>query len=288
MWTSNVYVDDVHGYTKGLHERWSTIVREGSWQALASEISPVKSAERTVRILELLAAATAPLSVSELHEHTGYPRSSLHALLRTLRELQWVETDSAGSFTVGAHALLVGTSYLDRDPAVPYAYEVLEELRAELGYTIHFARRDGAHVLYLASREARDSTRLVPRVGRRLPLHVTALGQALLAELIPDEVAAIFPEPLERFTEHTITDLNVMENELETVRTRGWSFEREQGTPGIACVAAVVGYRIPATDAVSCSMPVDRARPAEVEKVSAALVRRTQELATTLRRAGIR
>ncbi|MFG3439755.1 helix-turn-helix domain-containing protein [Nonomuraea sp. NPDC047897] len=55
----------------------------------------VKSAERTVRILEALAASPEALTLSQLQQHTGFPRSSLHALMRTLVELKWVETDTA-------------------------------------------------------------------------------------------------------------------------------------------------------------------------------------------------
>ena len=55
----------------------------------------------------------------------------------------------------------------DRDPALPYAYEALEDLRGEVGHTTHYARRDGAHVLYLASRDRRDSVRLFSREARR-------------------------------------------------------------------------------------------------------------------------
>ena len=253
-----------------------------------SEVSPVKSAERTVRILETLAASSTWLTISDLQERMGYPRSSLHALIRTLRELKWVEADESGArFGVGPHALLSGTAYLDRDPALHYAYQAMEDLRAEVGYTIHYARRDEAHVLYLASREARDSVRLISRVGRRLPAHITALGQALLAQLTPDEVTAILPAELERRTPHSITDRDTLFAELDAVRTRGWAFEREQGTEGIACIAAAVDYRIPATDAVSCSMPAD-INDTELDRVSLALVKHTQQLAATLRTRGIR
>src|ERR1700755_1256980 len=130
----------------------------------AKDASPVKSAERTVKILETLAASPTRLTLSELQERMGYPRSSLHALVRTLRELKWVEADETGSaFGVGPHALLSGTAYLDRDPALRFAYETLEDLRGELGYTMHYARRDEAHVLYLASRESRETVRTTPR-----------------------------------------------------------------------------------------------------------------------------
>jgi len=253
------------------------------------EPSLVKSAERTVRILEALAASPARLTLSELQERVGYPRSSLHALVRTLRELKWIETDDSGSaFGIGPHALLSGTAYLDKDPALPFAYEVLEDLREEVGYTVHFARRDEAHVLYLASRESRESTRVVSRVGRRLPAHLTALGQALLAELTTDEIDAVLPAQLPSFTENTITDRTLLHEELDHVRSRAWAFEREQGTVGVACVACVVDYRIPATDAISCSMPSALAVGDELARVTEAVVRHTRRLTATLRREGIR
>jgi DNA-binding IclR family transcriptional regulator len=254
---------------------------------MTSELSPVKSAERTVHILETLAASPTRLTLSQLQEIMGYPRSSLHALVRTLRELKWVEADETGSaFGVGPHALLSGTAYLDRDPALPYAHEAMEDLRAETGYTVHYARRDEASVLYLASRDARDH--VVSRVGRKLPAHLTALGQALLAQLTTDEVDKILPASLVAHTPATITSLPALHAELEGVRNRGWAVEREQGTPGVACVAATVDYRIPASDALSCSMPAARATDEEVDRVATAVARTAARLASTLRRHGIR
>jgi DNA-binding IclR family transcriptional regulator len=254
-----------------------------------NDVSPVKSAERTVKILETLAASPTRLTLSELQERMGYPRSSLHALVRTLRDLKWVETDESGSaFGVGPHALLSGTAYLDRDPALRFACETLEDLRSEIGYTIHYARRDEAHVLYLASRESRTSVRLVSRVGRRLPAHVTALGQALLADLTTAEVDALLPGELIEMTPHTIIDRASLHAELNMVRKRGWAYEGEQGTPGVACVAVAVGYRIPATDAVSCSMPAHLATLKHIEEVAEVVHRHTSILASTLRREGIR
>ncbi|HUR02770.1 MAG TPA: IclR family transcriptional regulator, partial [Nonomuraea sp.] len=67
----------------------------------------------------------------------------------------------------------------------------------------------------------------------------------------------------------------------------GWAYEREQGTPGVACVAVAVDYRIPATDAISCSMPAGLS-PTEVEKITDAVIKHTRKLAATLRREGIR
>lgn len=233
----------------------------------------VKSAERTVRILEALAASPTRLTLSQLQERMGYPRSSLHALVRTLRELKWLETDETGTaYGVGPHALLSGTAYLDRDPALPHAYEAMEDLRSETGYTVHYARRDDGNILYLASRDTRDHA--IPRVGRKLPAASTALGLALLAQLTTgevDKVAPAAPHPM-----------------LDTIRNQGWAYEREQSRPGVACVAATVDYRIPATDAISCALPADRAGDDEIDRVATAVTRTASRLASTLRRNGIR
>jgi DNA-binding IclR family transcriptional regulator len=161
-------------------------------------------------------------------------------------------------------------------------------MRSELGYTTHFARRDDDSVVYLASRESRQVAHVIARVGRRLPVHVTALGQAMLAELVADEVAALIPETLPALTEHTLTNRSDLLAEIDRVRSRGYAVEREQGTPGIVCVAAVISYRIPATDAISCSLPAELATDDEIDRVQHALLERTEQLARDLRRAGIR
>jgi DNA-binding IclR family transcriptional regulator len=110
----------------------------------------------------------------------------------------------------------------------------------------------------------------------------------LLAGLTTDEIAGVLPGELTPVTPHTIVDRAALFAELEVVRDRGWAFEREQGTEGVACVAAAVDYRIPATDAVSCSMPAHLADGAELDRVVKAVTAHTQRLSATLRRHGIR
>lgn len=257
---------------------------------MSLDYRPVKSAERTVRLLEVLAASPTRLSLAELQERMGYPRSSLYALVRTLRDLGWIEADSSGSkFSIGPDALRSGSAYLERDPALPYAARVLEQLGEEVDNTVHFGRRDGGAVFYLATRESSHAVQCAYRVGRKRPLYLTALGQALLAELTPDEVDAIIPPKLEAATARTIVDRDELHAELEAIRERGWAFEYEQGSPGVACVAAVVNYRIPATDAISCSMSTALANDAtESDRIAKSVVEYARRLGEQLRRAGVR
>lgn len=108
----------------------------------------VKSADRAIELLELLAGYNEPLTLSEIHRELNYPKSSLFVLLRTLVARGWVETDRRGTgYSIGVRALLVGTSYLDRDPVIRAATRVLEMLRAEVNETVHLARLDGSDVV---------------------------------------------------------------------------------------------------------------------------------------------
>jgi IclR family acetate operon transcriptional repressor len=258
--------------------------------SVASDVKTVKSAERALAVLEQIAGAEHPLTVVELHKRTGYPRSSLHQLLRTLLAMKWVEPLGDGSVLgIGSRALLTGTTYLDRDAALPHAIRALEVIRSETQYTTHYARLDGANIIYLATREATEAHRLTSRVGRQLPAHATSLGKALLAELTDTEVRELLPaEPYAALTNRTIVSFSDLAEQLHSTRRRGYALEREENTLGIACVSVAVPYRIPATDAISCSIPSAQATDEELVRVANIMQEHALKLATVLRAEGIR
>ncbi|TLS39676.1 IclR family transcriptional regulator [Streptomyces montanus] len=223
-------------------------------------VREVKSAARTVELLELLAArGDRPARLQELADELGVPRSSMYALLQTLITRGWVRTDITGSlYGIGIHALLTGTSYLDSDPRVRVVRPYLDEASEALGETIHMGRLDGRDVAYLATRESHEYLRTISRVGRRLPAHAGALGKALLAER-PDE--DLPPGPYASLTPNTHTDRASLAADLSSVRSQGYSVDREEGVLGIIGFGFALHYDVPAVDAISCSVPVSRLTP---------------------------
>jgi DNA-binding IclR family transcriptional regulator len=237
----------------------------------------VKSARRAVELLEVLADAPRRLSHTELQHALGMPKSSLHALLRTLVDAGWVETSERGlDYGIGLRALRAGASYLDRDPVVRAAGPVLARLVRELDETVHVARLDGPEVVYLASRESLHHLRVTSRIGRRLPAHATGLGKALLAARSDAEADALLPADLAAVTPSTVTSRAGLFAELGQIRVRGWAFEREQNTIGLACFAVALGAH--AGYAMSCSLPVARLEAAHQEQIVKALVQAAVEL----------
>lgn len=210
----------------------------------AAPASPVKSAVRTVLLLEHFAARPGLHSLADIQNDLSLPKSSLYMLLRTLVNLGWVETDATGTrYGIGVRALLVGSSYIDGDEVVAAARPTLDRLSDDTTETIHLARMDGTSVVYLATRQSQHYLRPFTRVGRRLPVHSTALGKALLATHTDDEVRALLPRRLEAVTEHTVTDRERLIEELALVREQGYAVDREENTLGLRCFGVAVPYR---------------------------------------------
>lgn len=245
-------------------------------------VREVKSAARTVEVLELLGGLHEPATLRQLADLTGVPRSSLYALLQTLVAKGWVRTDPTGSlYSIGIRTLLAGTNYIDGDARVAAVRPHLDALADELGETMHFARLDGADVVYLATRESRHYLRPFSRVGRRLPAHTTSLGKALLAERTDAEVDALLPRELARLTDATVTDRKQLFAELARIRELGHAEEDGQNVVGLRCIGVALRYDRPAVDALSCSVPAARCTPELVSAVVKALerTRRTLEAA---------
>lgn len=220
----------------------------------------VKSAVRTVELLEYLAGRQdKPARIREISEALDMPRSSAHALLRTLMAQGWVRCDDTGTlYGIGIRALLVGTSYLDGDPYLPMIAPFLDDLRTDWGETFHLGRLDGTDIVYLATRESQQYRRSTSRVGRRLPAHATALGKALLAERVGAERRNHLPAELTALTPRTVTSHHELDDALETARIRGYATDDEENTAGLRCFAVALRYTWPAQDAISASVPLSR------------------------------
>jgi DNA-binding IclR family transcriptional regulator len=232
----------------------------------------VKSADRTLELLEALADAPRRQSLAELVQALDIPKSSLHGLLRTMVARGWVATDETGTrFGLGLRALRLGASYVDSDDVVLRLQPVLDRLAAAFGETIHLGRLDGPSVVYLAKRESTHPLRLFSAVGRRLPAHATALGKALLATRDTRAVDALLVDPLARLTARTLTRRRDLHADLALTRRRGYAVDREENAEGIACFAVAIGPA-PAVDAVSVSVPLTRVRSETESRVTAALL----------------
>jgi len=205
--------------------------------------SNVKSAERLLRILELLARHARPVPTMTIVRECEIPKSSAHHLLNVMRARHFVtyyEVERA--WGLGVAVFEIGSAYLRSGPLQRMGRHLLAELTQRTGETSHLAMLHGTEVLYVDKEQpVGTAPKLVTEVGVRLPAHLTAVGRAILAELPEAHVRALYAgQPLVRRTGRGPASVEALLRDLEEVRRLGAAVDAEMVTPGISCVAAPV------------------------------------------------
>jgi DNA-binding IclR family transcriptional regulator len=213
---------------------------------------------RGLDILELFAGDSPELTQTEISERLGLPVPTVHRLVKLLMERGWLVRDAASRrlrLGLGAARLLPALRLPDiaRDP--------LRAMAERSGETVNLATLDGSEVLYLVSETGSNLLTLRSHVGLRLPVHATALGKCLLAQLDDQDARRVAGrEPYPARTPRTVTSWDKLRAQLERVRRDGVAYSREEYEVGLHSIAVPLAW----VDgdgpvAVNVSLPSSRA-----------------------------
>ncbi|QFZ22361.1 IclR family transcriptional regulator [Saccharothrix syringae] len=201
--------------------------------------------------------ATGPKTLDELSGVIEVHKSTVLRLLRTLEAHRFVQREGVHHYRLGTALFDLAHRALEERDVRRSAEAALRELNNRTGYTVHLASYEGGEVIYIDKYDSTHPMRMYSRIGRRAPLHCTAVAKVLLADL-PEprrrEVArAIDYVPL---TANTITAPEAYLAELERVRAAGYAVDNAEHEDFIHCIAAPVrGARGEVVAAVSMSVP---------------------------------
>jgi DNA-binding IclR family transcriptional regulator len=219
----------------------------------------IQSIERAAAILRLLSGRSRRLGVADLAGELELPKGTVHGILRTLREVGFVEQDSeTGKYQLGAALLHMGSSYLDGNELRTRALNWSDSLAARSNESVRIGTLHEGHVLVVHHVFRPDDSRQALEVGGLLPAHATAMGKVLLADH-PYAAEELAKDGLPGFTSATISDEERLRGELEVVRERGWAAEVEELVGGEVSCAAPIKDRLGVTmGAMGISGPVER------------------------------
>lgn len=199
----------------------------------------VKQAAYVLDLLEFFAAHKRPASLAEIAKHFGWPRSSTFNLLGTLtaRGFLYEPRAKAGYYPAPVWAALL--ERIESAQPIPRgAQAMLQTLVQDTGETAVLAAASGTHALFVETVESPSSVRYAAPVGKRVPLHVTATGRALLSQMSSEERAAVLRKATyERYTSTTLMDWQEVEREIERSLKRGWFVGNAEFTADLAGVA---------------------------------------------------
>ena len=205
-------------------------------------VRTLKSVDQALALMEYMASAAGPQTVTGLSRDLGLAKATVHRMLGTLRDRGYVIQDPVTarySFGLTAAQLVQPPGVAETltsacSPAMRWLWQ-------KTGETVLLAVREGHKAVVV---EKLDSTRPVLStypLGRLMPLHAVSSGLALLADVPQEEVRAILAASgLSPYTPHSRVTEEAVWTELRAVRRKGYAINREGFRDGVSGVAAPV------------------------------------------------
>lgn len=239
---------------------------------------------KALDLLDIL-AQEGSLSLTELCQRSGQPKSSVFRYLVTLEEHGFVRRSlNSEEYSLGLKLIELGRAvthqFTVHEVALPFMRNLLDTFRE----TVNLAILEGGTIVYLEILEGTHSIRMAARPGQHDFAHSTAIGKAILAHS-PTAVVedVVNRHGLPAMTPATITTFEGLLTELAQVRKRGYSVDNIENEPGVRCVGApIFNHHKTPVAAISISGPADRISGAKIELIGKELLNATRAISQQL------
>lgn len=179
-------------------------------------------------------------TVPELSDFLGASNSTIHRHLVSLQDYGYV-VKSDGEYQVGLRFLTLGGYAQQQVVAYPIVKEKVDHLASATGERAQFIVEENGKRVYLYTEVGESAVQTGAHIGRRGLLHMSAAGKSILAHLPDSRVDEIIDEHgLAAGGENSISTREELEETLETVRERGYAFNKQETTEGVNAVGAPV------------------------------------------------
>jgi DNA-binding IclR family transcriptional regulator len=207
--------------------------------------SPSVAVERALAMLEAVAQEPDGLSNAEISRKLQIPKSSASYILRTLENQAYLKRDEeTGKYRVGLKILSLSRGALSGIDVREVALPIMRHLMEKTNLTCHLAILDGPEAVYIEKVEPQGFIRMDTWVGRRMRVHATSVGKALVAHIPQERLEKILADRgMEKRTPKTITTLPRLLKDLEKVRAQGYAVDDEENNMGARCLGAPVFNR---------------------------------------------
>jgi len=240
----------------------------------------INSLLKAIDVLNVFSLERPVLTLTEISERLGYPKTTVHSILNTLESRGVIEKTDHRHYAVGTAIITmtqtVRVNVQIRDRAAP----LLRNLGDFCEVSVYLTVLEGNYSLYIYAIESSDRLQARSVVGDRTHMHCTAVGKALLAFLPRPQIETIIEAVgLPRFTDQTITDKKLLFENLELTRKRGYALDFAEHEEMTYCIGSPI-YNERGKTIGSCS--VSGSDPAlvneQVDEISPAVLYTAQEI----------
>ena len=220
----------------------------------------VHSLEKGLAVLMAFTKQGPDLTLSEISQITGMVPPTATRFIRTLEDLGYLVRDpSTKGYSLSPKILSIGFGLIEnldlRHRISAHLLEITKQFNVDTACTI----LDQTEVVYIERFRSNSMVGLHLTVGSRLPAYTSAVGQAILAFMDPEEAEAVIDaSDLQPQTPHTITDKDRLLKRLEKVRQDGFAINRQELVLGMAALAVPVMTGSKVEGSFGASFPVQR------------------------------
>ena len=201
----------------------------------------VLSVAKAFRLPDILSEAKTPLSLAELSELSGWPKSTVYGLISTMRESSVIEQQSDGRYFLGVRLFEYGCAVSGCWSVSEISRPYLQHLSSKTGESVFLSVLSRNEVITIDQVQSRAGLRVVSEVGTRLPIHCTSQGKVFLAAMPQAEAMRLFKfKSLPAYTPQTLTFWAQMEAELTAIRRQNYAEEDGEFKIGLQSVSAPV------------------------------------------------
>ncbi|RQG96527.1 IclR family transcriptional regulator [Natrarchaeobius chitinivorans] len=199
----------------------------------------IQAVDRAFDIVEALTELDGA-GVSELARHVDLPKSTAHNHLRTLEQTEYVVHED-GEYRAGLKFLRISETARKQHELYQVARSEVDHLAEKTGEISALMTEEHGRGVFVYRSRGSEAARIDTCVGDRVPIHCTALGKAILAFLPADRRNEIVERHgLTAVNHNTITDRDVLSEELEDIRERKIAYDDEERLNGLRSVAAPI------------------------------------------------
>lgn len=227
----------------------------------------IASVQHALNILNLFGTSHPEMGNSEIANVLNMDPGTVAGLIYTLKFNNYLDQNPSNrKYRLGLKLAERAAVLLDQIDLRKTAAPFLEELRSWSGESANLAIRDHQEVAYIERLFGSHSLGIRSEIGKRAPLHSTALGKAILANLKPQETQTILSDyKFFPVTQNTIIEINGFIQELERIRKLGFALDNEENEIGGRCLAApILNENGIAVAAISISFPIQRLPPEKI------------------------
>ncbi|QCP87814.1 IclR family transcriptional regulator [Cereibacter sphaeroides] len=258
---------------------------DGSEGVLTGGDGGAKSFYKMARVLDCFSRTRGSLSLTEIVERTGMPRTTIHRIVASLRDIGLIDQDGRrGDYRLGLRMFHYGSVVMANLDLNRHAHPHVLSLHQITGEIVHLHMFDGSQMVCIEREEMGDVRNTTLTVIEAAPVHCTSVGKAFLAFQEPDVLQRIAAEEgLERRTEHTLCSIEALTADLELIRKRGFAFDLEENEIGVQCVGAPIrDSRGRVFAAISVSGPTSRMQQARLLGLSGLVTATADRISTEL------